>query len=245
MFLRGLLCTVPLVLGCARPLVAPEVVGSNQAKHFEDATPRQDGGAAKAELPEACRGPALALDARGQSALLDLERHLVEDVLADDVKDHEDGWFNALEVRGLLRRYPATEVAFLFPASIPLPNTRFRTRTGGRVEELTHTSHSIFYLHVADVQMVRSGNEIGLVLDYGSGPAGSPPKGVMWLWGEWGRFCAFRGLEGTWQAYPLGPVMVSDREQFEVRSAPEQAVEADGRLRGPQLDGTIVRQTRT
>ncbi len=207
--LRGLLVTVLLGLGCARPLGASEMVGSNRAKHVEDPPPRHDGGAAKTELPEKCRGPALALDARGQAALLHLERHLVEDVLADDVTDHEDGWFNALEVRGLLRRYPTTEVAFLFPASIPLPNTGFRTRTGGRVEELTHASRSIFYLHVADVQMVRSGQETGLVLDYGSGPTGTPPKGIIWLWGEWGRFCAFPGPEGTWQTYPLGPVMVS------------------------------------
>ena len=58
--------------------------------------------------------------------------------------------------------------------------------------------------------MVRSRTKVGLVLRYGAGPTGTSPKGTHWLWGEWGRFCALPQKDGSWHAYPLGVVAVSE-----------------------------------
>ena len=48
---------------------------------------------------------------------MDLQNHIVEDVVAEKITEHDGGGLNTLEVRGLLREFPSTEMAFIFPAS--------------------------------------------------------------------------------------------------------------------------------
>ena len=156
-----------------------------------------------------CHEPERPLDADGTALLLQLERHLASDILEDSVPAHEDGWFNALEVRALLRKYPTTAMAFAFPKPIELPPSGFRTRSDLCWKSVEHACPPTFYVEVASVTMVRNGRQTALVLDYSAGPAGPPPKGAIWAWGILGQFCAVRSPTGTWRGFPMGPVAVS------------------------------------
>jgi len=169
--------------------------------------PARDTG--EAELPAICRQTAQPLDAAGLSSLADLQKHLVHDVLGDKVTKHDDGWFNAMEVRGFLRGHPSAEMAFLFPAPVAIPKSGFRVRTDRAREDLDGAPHIVVYIELSKVQMVRLGSKLGLVLFYGAGPTGTRPKGIYWLWGESGQFCALRRKDGSWHAYPIGAVGVS------------------------------------
>ena len=157
-----------------------------------------------------CSEPEHALDPSAFALLRDLEHHLAEDVLAPSVPAHEDGWFNALEVRQLLRKYPATEMVFLFASQIQLPAGDYRARSGERQDDIDHASAPTFFMRITNVAMVDRGQQIALILDYASAPRGPTPKGVAaWAWGVLGRFCAIPGPRGTWRAFPMGGVVVS------------------------------------
>jgi hypothetical protein len=168
-----------------------------------------NGVASEGGLPAICRREPRPLDVSGVRALTKLERHLVHDVLADRVAKHHDGWFNSTEVRDILRRFPAAEVAFLFPKPISLPETRFRTRMGGTKEDLAAAPSPVFYIELSKVQMVGVGANLGLVLQYNSWPTGARPEGMVWMWGISGEFCALPNKAGSWDAYPLSGVLES------------------------------------
>jgi hypothetical protein len=159
--------------------------------------------------PAICSREPRPLDDSGLRALTKLERHLVQDVLAERIAKHDDGGFNGTEVRDILRRFPAAEVAFLFPQPISLPKSRFRTRMGGTVEQLAGAPNPVFYVELSKVQMVSVGANLGLVLQYSSWPTGKRPAGIAWMWGIWGEFCAVPNRTGSWSAYPLGGVLGS------------------------------------
>jgi hypothetical protein len=169
------------------------------------------------------------------NALEDLQRHLIDDVLADTVSSHDGEGFNGLEVRRLLRQYPTAEMAFVFPRPVTVPQTKFRVRTATTVDELRGSPHTVFYIELSDVQMVRSDSRLGLILQYGEGPTGTKPKDVVWLWGMWGRFCVLRNDEGSWDAYPLGGMIVSElvgRGAPRGTPPPSSAVAADNPAAG-------------
>jgi hypothetical protein len=162
-----------------------------------------------ADVPAICRQKPRALDDVGAAVLVDLERHLVRDVLADDVADHNDGAINSVELREILRSHPATQMVFLFPAPIALPNTSYNVQMGGAVEDLARASHPVFYMQVSDVRQVGRGKQIGIVLKYASWPTGTPPQGIIWMWGITGKLCVLQE-KGGWHGYSIGPLVVSE-----------------------------------
>jgi hypothetical protein len=187
---------------CAPPLPPPEPVTT---KTFRGRP-----------LPEICLQPPAPLDDDGRQALRTLERHMVDDVLfAPDPEPehywetHDDGWINSTEVGHLMHKYSVTDVLFSFPEPIEIPRSAYHVRATGTVDELEHVDHPVFYVGLAKVSMVRAAGKIGLLFKYSAGPSGKPPKDVIWMWGVWGRVCAFLKPDGTWKAVPVGTVAVS------------------------------------
>ena len=106
------------------------------------------GSTAAGNLPGARSRP----DEAGRRALTELERTLVDRTLSDKPKARED-WFNPEEVNELLRRYPATEIAFLFPVPVPIPATRFQVRDKATHAGIDRADHPVFYIEVSDVRV--------------------------------------------------------------------------------------------
>jgi hypothetical protein len=166
--------------------------------------------AGKDDVPAICRRSPQPLDLVGQKFLVDLQNHIVEDVVAETITEHDDGGFNTLEVRGLLREFPSAEMAFVFPAPVVVPDSSFHVRTNSSREELDRAPGTVFYIELSKALMVRSGTKLAIVLSYGAGPTGTRPKGTVWAWGQWGRYCVQRRDDGSWRAFALGAVVVSE-----------------------------------
>ena len=117
---------------------------------------------------------------------MDLQNHIVEDVVAEKITEHDGGGLNTLEVRGLLREFPSTEMAFIFPASVVVPNSTFHVRTNSSREELDRAPRTVFYIELSKVLMVPSSTKLAIVLSYSAGPTGTRPKGTVWAWASGG-----------------------------------------------------------
>ena len=100
-------------------------------------------------------------------------------------------------------------MAFYFPDAVTIPKTKIHVRTDGAVTDLDHVDHSVFYIRLAEPTMVRSQDEVGLIVRFGSGPGGAPPKDFHWMWGVWGRLCLVPNPDGTWHSYQVGPIAYS------------------------------------
>jgi hypothetical protein len=167
-------------------------------------------------LPDICLQQPAPLDDAGREALATLERHVVHDVLfAPDPeperywKKHDDGHMNATEVGHLMHKYSVNDLLFAFPVPVDVPRTHYQVRTTGRIEDLEHVDHPVFYVGIEKVSMVRLGTKMALLFKWSAGPSGKPPKDVIWMWGTWGRLCAVPNPDGTWHAVPVGSLATS------------------------------------
>jgi hypothetical protein len=157
--------------------------------------------------PAACRETPRPLDADGTALLVALEQDLSRAVILSTAKDQDLELVG--DLRTVLRQYPDVDLRFVFPSPVVLPASRFRAGTAARSEDLQPADHVVFYLEISDVGMVGPGGARGLVLHGGAGPTGRAPRGTVWMWGIWGRFCMLRGAHGQWLEYPIGPVAIS------------------------------------
>jgi hypothetical protein len=159
------------------------------------------------DLPVVCREMPGPLDTDGKALLVALEQDLSLAVLLPTAKDQDLELVG--DLRAVLPQYADVDLRFAFPVPIALPASRFRAGTAARSKDLDRADHVVFYLEISDVGMVGPASARGLILDGGAGPTGSAPRGVVWAWGIWGRFCMLRGPDGRWSEHPIGPVAIS------------------------------------
>jgi hypothetical protein len=189
--ITGSLITAALLTWGPAPLPKPEV----------------DEIAAKA--PALCREPELPLDEEGRRLLLSLESQLANEVLGNAKLAHDGNQLNTREVLSLLRQYPQTEMVFVFPAPIVVPNSRYRARLSETRVPHSRVASSAFQVEISRVVMLRSRRQTALAFGFSSGAVGAPPNGGIWLWGIGGRFCAIPRAHGRWRIYPLSAVVIS------------------------------------
>ena len=190
---------VPAVLAVAA-CFSPVAVARDRANRAPSSNADMD-------LPAICKQEPRALGGAGRRMLAEFEAHLIDDVVSNTYREHDDGAVSVADVRDVLRSYPTARVAFLFPAPVALPRSSYRLQMGGDVEELRRAPDVVFYVQLSNVKQVRVAGKLGLVLEYTSWPTGTRPQGIVWMWGKSGTVCLLREAAG-WRGYPFGGMVV-------------------------------------
>jgi hypothetical protein len=167
--------------------------------------------------PELCGGTRHAIDPAVREHVVRLEQQLVASVLEDAPCAPEPAALElcsmTAELHRMLRQFPDAEMVFLFPEPVKLPQSRFQAHLGTSTATLQQANHAVFFLELSRVLMVGTSRKPALVANVFSGPTGTTPANVIWVWGGYGERCFVPQSDGHWAQYPLGTQAVSQQSR--------------------------------
>jgi hypothetical protein len=94
---------------------------------------------------------------------------------------------------------------------VQIPASSFAARLGTTTADLQQAKHTVFFLELSHAHTVGPSRRAALVANVFSGPSGTTPANVIWVWGGYGERCFVPRGDGSWAQFTVGLQAVSQR----------------------------------